>query len=77
MTDKVNTVSSTSLPHPCDDFLFFLLCPPDLLSPVEELENEYHRDIEVASLVDSDRLNKRTSSVSLEGSSSITSRDSK
>ena len=37
---------------------------------VEELESEYFQDIKVASQVDSDRITKRTSTYSLEGSTS-------
>ena len=47
------------------------------LHSVEELESEFFRDLEVASLVDSDRISKRVSTASLEGSSSTASRDSK
>lgn len=43
---------------------------------VEELATEFYRDIEVASLVDPDRI-KRKSTTSLEDSSSSISRDSK
>ena len=52
---------------------------PDLLPlclSVEELASEFYRDIEVASLVDPDRI-KRKSTASLEDSSSSVSRDSK
>lgn len=45
--------------------------------PVEELESEFYRDIEVASLADSDRIAKRISTASLEGSSSTASKESK
>ena len=51
-------------------------------SPVEELESEFFRDIEVASVSDSERLSggrlsKPDSTPSLEGSISTASRDSK
>ena len=45
--------------------------------PVEELESEFYRDIEVASLADSERITKRISTASLEGSSSTASKESK
>lgn len=48
-----------------------------MMALVEELESNFHRDIEVASLVDSDRITKRISTASLEGSSSTASRESK
>lgn len=51
---------------------------PDLFfyQTVEELASEFYRDIEVASLVDPERI-KRKSTTSLEDSSSSISRDSK
>ena len=49
---------------------FFFVC----LSPVEEQEGEFFKDVEVASLVDSGRSNNRMSTPSIEGSISLDSK---
>ena len=44
---------------------------------VEELASEFYRDIEVASLVDPERIKRKSTTSSIEDSSSSISRDSK
>ena len=48
-----------------------------ILVSVEELASEFYRDIEVASMVDPDRIKRKSTTSSIEDSSSSISRDSK
>lgn len=72
MIDKASTVSVASRSNWSAQLLLLFF-----LFTVEELASEFYRDIEVASLVDPERIKRKSTTSSIEDSSSSISRDSK